>query len=189
MRHGSRLREHRPRGHVRGDLLLNLRLLLRPHGVVGLVATTVGLAVAATLYLPWYEIRTEVTMLGSTQARTVTEVAGWQAHPWLWLVAAVGIGVAITGAAIALDRPPPRARDLLLAGGVTLAGVTGLSALVVPTTDRFGASDTVEELLWLAERVPDDVEVALLVRPAVGVWLALGAAALLIAVGIAGRQR
>lgn len=174
---------------MRGDLLLNLRLLLRPRGVVGIVAAVVGLATAATLYLPWYEIRAEVTMLGSTDARTVTGVPGWQAHPWLWLVAALGIGAAAVGLAVALDRPPPGARDILVAAGVALAGMTGLSALFVPPTDRFGARDTVEELQWLAERVPDDVEVALFVRPAIGLWLALVAAALLIAVGLAGRQR
>lgn len=174
---------------MRGDLLLNLRVVLRPRGVTGLIAGVVGLIAAVTVYLPWYEIRAEVTMLGSTRARTVAELAGWEAHPWLWVVAVSGAVAAVVGIAIAVDRPPPRSRDLLVATGIVLALTAGLSALVVPPTARFGAGETLAELGWLAERVPDDIAVELYVRPAVGLWIALATAALLLTLGVLTRER
>lgn len=174
---------------MRGDLLLNLRIVLRPRGVTGLIAAVVGLIGAVTVYLPWYEIRSEVTMLGSTRARTVAELAGWQAHPWLWVVAVTGALAMVIGVAIAVDRPPPRSRDLLVGTGVALALTAGVSALIVPPTGRFGATETIAELGWLSERVPDDIAVELFVRPAAGLWVALAAAALLLALGVLSRER
>lgn len=174
---------------MRGDLLLHARLLLRPRGVAGLVTAMVGLTGAAALYLPWYEIRAEVTMLGASQSRVVASLAGWQAHPWLWLVAAVAVAVTGVGIAIAIDRPPRRGRDVLLGLAVALAAMTGISALVVPPPERFGAGDSLTQLQQIAETVPDDVEVELVVAPAAGMWIALATAGLLLAVAFLHHDR
>jgi hypothetical protein len=174
---------------VRGDLLLQARLLLRPRGVAGLVTALVGLIGATALYLPWYEIRAEVTMLGSRQSGVISSLAGWQAHPWLWLVAAVAVIAMLVGVAIAVDRPPPRGRDVLLGLAVALATVTGVSALIVPPPARFGAGDSLEQLQQIAARAPEDVEVQLVVTPAAGMWVALAAAALLLGVAFLHHDR
>lgn len=174
---------------MRGDLLLHARLLLRPRGVTGLVTAVIGLTGAAALYLPWYEIRAEVTMLGSSRSWAVASLAGWQAHPWLWLVAAAAVIATLLGVAIAVDRPPRRGRDLLLGLAIALATVTGIGALVVPPPGRFGVGDTLGQLHQIADRVPEDVDVQLVVAPAAGMWIALTTAALLLAVAFLHRDR
>ncbi len=173
----------------RGDLLVELRLLIRPKGVVGLVGAIAGTTAFAASYLAWYEVRARVDMLGGSQSRGVADLAGWQAHPWGWAVPALAIIAVVVGLAIAFDRPPPAAGKLLIGTGLGLATVAGASALLFPPVSRFDVAGTrLRELAGLAGRLPSDVELSFTVSPSVGLWLALGAAALLVAAGFAERD-
>jgi hypothetical protein len=172
---------------VRGDLALHLRLLARPRGVIGLVGVVAGGSAFAAGYLPWYDVRATVDLLGRTGARSVASLAGWQAHPWGWAVPALALLVITTSVLVAIDRPPPG--NLLLWAGLGLAGTVVLGGLSFPPVARFDvAESSLRELVAVADRLPKDVGMTLEVRSAVGLWLTLAASALVIATGFASRE-
>lgn len=174
---------------MRGDTALRLRLLVRPAGVVGLVAAVAGVTAFAAAYLPWYEVAARVEMLGAAQSRAVAGLAGWQAHPWGWAVLALALAGVALGVAIVLDRPPAFVvkGQLLVALGLAVAFAVAL--LRVPPVARFDiAGSRVRELAELSGRLPADVDLTFDVRPGVGLWMTLGAAALLLATALASRD-
>lgn len=173
----------------RPDLWTNLRLLLRPQGAVGVIGTVASLAALGAAYLPWYEVAAGVELLDVRQSRAVATLAGWQAQPWSWVVPALALVALVVSLAVAVDRPPRPAGDLQIGAGIGLALAAGASAMLFPATSRFDvAGSRLRELTLLAERLPDGVAVDFQVQAASGLWVTLGAAALLVAVGMASRE-
>lgn len=173
---------------MRGDLGLQLRLALRSRGVLGIVAVVASGATVAAIYLPWYEVVVRIQAMGYADAGAVTAVPGWHGQPWIWLVAAfAGIG-GVLGVLMAVDRPPSWTREGLLAVAIGIALVTGASALVRPPDERFLADERLRRLQAATAELPDDVEVELSVRPALGTWVSLASAALLLTTAFAVRE-
>lgn len=174
---------------MRGFVPLRMRMLVRPLGVVGGLGVGAGLAGVIAAYLPWYEVIATVEMLGSERSRSVASLAGWQAHPWGWFVPALALAATVACGSVALDRSARRGSDLALMSGLALAAVVAVSGLVFPPVSRFDrAGSRLRELDQLADRLPQDVELSFSVRPGVGLWVALAAAAVVIAVGVAARR-
>lgn len=175
---------------MRGDVLLNLRVLRRPRGLAGVMVAAAGATAFAAAYLPWYQVAAQVEMLGGRQSRPVATLAGWQAHPWGWLVPAFALVAVVVGSALAVDRPVPFTRDVALATGLGLAAAVGAGGLLFPPVSRFDvAGSRLRELADLAERLPRDVELTFSVRPGLGLWLTLAAAAVLVVTALAARDR
>lgn len=172
---------------MRGDLALRLRLLVRPHGVVGLVAAVAGAIAFASAYLPWYDVTATVDMLGTSQRTAVASLPGWQAHPWGWLVPMLGIVVLVAGVLLAVDRPAPP-RTLLVSGcGLGLTVMAG--GLLFPPVARFDVAESrLRELMELSGRLPEDIQLVFDVRPATGLWLTLAAGTLVVAAAIVARD-
>lgn len=172
---------------MRGDLALRLHLLVRPSGVLGLVGAVAGGTAFAGAYLPWYDVTATVDLLGTSNQRAVASLAGWQAHPWGWLVPAFALLTVAAGIMLAIDRPaPPRT---LLTGGCGLALTVVAGGLLLPPVDRFDvAGSRLRELAALSGRLPADVELAFDVRPSTGMWLTLAAAALAVVAALAARD-
>lgn len=172
---------------MRGDLALRLHLLVRPAGVVGLAAAVAGTTAFAAAYLPWYDVTATVDLLGTSQQRAVASLAGWQAHPWGWLVPVLGLTALAAGVMLAVDRPaPPRT---LLATGCGLALTVVAGGLLFPPVARFDvAGSRLRELAALSGRLPPDVQLAFDVRPSVGMWLTLAAGALVVVAALVSRE-
>lgn len=174
---------------MRGFVPLRVRMLVRPLGVVGGLGVGAGIAGLIAAYLPWYEVVATVEMLGAERTRPVASLAGWQAHPWGWLVPALALAGTVVCGALAIDRPVRATRDLGLVPGLGLAAIVALSGLVFPPVSRFDrAGSRLRELDELADRLPQDVSMTFSVRPGVGLWIALAAAAVLVAVAVAARR-
>lgn len=172
---------------MRGDLSLHLRMLVRPHAVVGLVGMVSGVTALASAYLPWYDVTATVDMLDVTGRRAVSSLAAWQAHPWGWIVPALALTAMLGGLALAVDRPAPV--NVLLGSGIGLATTVVGGGLLFPPVSRFDVAGTrLRELAGLADRLPQDVEMSFAVRPSIGLWLTLAAAGLVIAAGLAARD-
>lgn len=174
---------------MRGDALLYLRLLRRARGLLGVLSATAGAAALVAAYLPWYQVAASVDMLGGEQSRPVASLAGWQAHPWGWLVPALALVAVVVGVALAVDRPLPFTRDVELAAGLGLAAAVSAGGLLFPPVSRFDvAGSRLRELAGLADRLPEDVALTFAVRAGVGLWVTLAAAALLVVVAFAARD-
>jgi hypothetical protein len=172
---------------VRGDLALQARVVLRPDGRVGLVSAVAALTAVAALYLPWYAVRAEVTMLGATRTRTLATMPGWQGQPWIWLIGTLALAAATVGLAVAIDRSPRHPRRLVCGCAAGCGTLAAASAVLLPARERF-ADVGMHELQELAARVPEDVQLTLGVGRDVGIWVAVGAALLLFATGLAMRD-
>lgn len=171
---------------MRGDALLAARLLLRPRGLAGLLAVTAGGAALASVYLPWHRVAADVVLLGRTETEPVAALAGWQAHPWNWVVPVCAVAAIAAGAGLALDHVVPHTRALLAAAGGGLAVAVAVAAVRPPPVARFDvAGSRLRELAGVAERLPEDVDLAFSVQAGTGLWLALAAAALLGGVALA----
>lgn len=173
---------------MRGDAALVARQVLRPEGTLGLVAAVAGLTAMTAAYLPWYHVHASVDALGTTSSRSVSALAGWQAHPWGWLVPALAVVMVVVGVLLALDRPLPSTADLFLLGGMGLAIGVAVAGRWFPPVARFDvAGSRLRDMIDLAGRLPSDVDLAFSVRPGVGMWLALGSAGLLLGSGLTSR--
>jgi hypothetical protein len=166
---------------VRGDAALTARLLLRGPGLAGMTATVGGAVAAIAATRPWYLVIAELSMLGDEQSRTVASLSGVPTTVWGWLVAALGLVVAVVGTNVALDRPPPHARRWLTAAAAVLGVLAGAALLARPALARVAGRDG-QDLLELAERLPDGIELTLSVQVGPGP-LVLGLAATLVGVG------
>ncbi len=172
---------------MRGDLSLRMHLLVRPSGIVGLVGAVAGITAFAAAYLPWYDVTATVDLLGTSQRQAVASLAGWQAHPWGWLVPAFALVVLASGVLLAIDRPPPP--RTMLAGGCGLALTVVAGGLLSPPVDRFDvAGSRLRELAALSGRLPEDIQLAFDVRPSMGLWLTLAAGALVVAASLVSRE-
>lgn len=176
---------------MRGDLGLHLRLLARPEAVGGLVAAIAGMiALGAYLLFPWYRVAATLDLLGATEARAVASLDGWQAHAWGWVIPVLALAAVVAGAAAAVDRPLSRGPDVVLGAGLGLAATVVAGGLLFPPVSRFDVADSrLRELAELAGRLPSDVDLTFSVQPAVGLWLDLAAAALLVATAVVVRVR
>lgn len=175
--------EDRKGARVRGDATLQARLVLRGTGLAGVGVAAGGLLALIGAYRPWYAVRARLGMLGDEQTRAVAELAGWQAHPWGWLVPALGLVAVTLGVAMAVDRPPARSREVLLATAVLLAVGATVGGSQRPEVRRFDlAGSRLREWLELAERLPDGVELGFTVAVADGVWVT-AASGLVVAIG------
>jgi hypothetical protein len=176
---------------VRGDIDLHLRLLRRPEAVAGLVTVVLGATALAATYMPWYHVSARVQVLGMSQPAAVAHLSGWQAHPWSWLVPMLAVTAIGIGLTTAVDRPLTATPDrILLAIGALLAGAVAVAGVSFPPVERFDIAGTrLRELASLAGRLPDDIAMDFSVRPSVGLWLTLAAAALLIVAAVAHRER
>ena len=174
---------------MRGDAALQARLLLRGTGLAGAtVALGGGLALVGA-YQPWHAVTAELAMLTEDQSRPVAELAGWEAHPWGWLVPALGVVAIVLGAALVADRPPMRSRALLLSTAGALGASAGLGALLPPEVNRFDvAGSRLRELSQLADRLPEGVELSFSVGIGNGLWITVGAAILILAGTVGARE-
>ncbi|MDP8927837.1 MAG: hypothetical protein M3O70_04455, partial [Actinomycetota bacterium] len=152
---------------MRGDLALQLRVALRPRGILGIAGAVAGIVGVVAVYLPWYELDAKLTLLGHTRWRSIATLAGWQAQPWIWVAATLSVVTAAIGVAVALDRPPPTTRRILFALALALGALAGLSALLVPPSSRFLADTRFDQLEAVAGRLPEDVALRLTVHPAI----------------------
>jgi hypothetical protein len=167
---------------VRGDTAMTLRLLTHPRALLGGVGAAASLTAGVSAYLPWYEVAANLSMLETAQSRPVATLPGWAAHPWGWLVPAIGLAATVVAVLHAVDRPVPSTRRLLVSAGLVLGALVALSGVAVPPVSRFDvAGSRLRELAGLADRLPRDVELTFSVRPGVGLWLALAAALVLVA--------
>jgi cytochrome bd-type quinol oxidase subunit 2 len=174
---------------VRGDATLQARLLLRATGVAGASVAVGGVLALVGAYRPWYAVRAELTMLDDDQASALAELAGWQAHPWGWIVPALGVVAVALGVAMALDRPPARSRQVLVASGALLAVAALVGWQLRPEVRRFDiAGSRLREWLDLAERMPAGVELDFSVTVADGVWVTLVAAVVVVLGALAARE-
>lgn len=173
---------------MRGDLALQARLSLRPRGVLGLVVVVAGLTGIAAVYLPWFRIRFDVAMLGDRKVGTIASLAGWEAQPWVWAIAALNVAVVALGIAAAIDRRASRTDLWLVAVAFVQAALTGLSALLPPPATRLLGEEHLTRLQSLPAVVPDDVAVRFSVDATVGLWVSLASAALLLAAALALRE-
>jgi hypothetical protein len=174
---------------LRGDAGLHARLLLRGTGLAGVTVAVGGGVALVGAYRPWHAVTVELAMLGDDQRRPIAELAGWEAHPWGWLVPALGIVAIVTGAALAIDRPPMHARPLLLGSAAGLAASAGLGLVRSPEVNRFDvAGSRLRELSQLADRLPQSVELSFSVGTAPGLWLTLVAATLIAAGTLGARE-
>jgi hypothetical protein len=164
---------------VRGDAALTARLLLRRTGVAGVTAAVGGVLAVVAAALPWYVAIADLSMLGEEQGRTVATLDGLPGTVWGWFALALAAGVAVLGAAIAVDRPPPRARPLLAGAAGTALLVAGVGSAARPDLRRVAGS-TGDDLLALADRLPSGVELSVAVAPGPGPVL-LAVAGLLVA--------
>ncbi|HSK21813.1 MAG TPA: hypothetical protein VK906_01490 [Egicoccus sp.] len=168
---------------MRGDALLTARLLLRGDGVAGVVIAAGGALAVLAATQPWYHAMAEIAMLGSAQARAVGSVRGLPATVPGWVALALGVVAVVLGVACALDRPPGRARTVLVGVALGLAAAA-LYGWLGPVPELAGvAGREGRELLGLAERLPLGIALELDVRPAVGPWL-VAVAAILVAGGV-----
>lgn len=175
---------------MRGTLGLEARLLLRPSGVAGLIAAVSAAAAAAGAYLSWYEVTAHVGLLGSQSSGPVATLAGWEAHPWGWLVPALGVFGAVLATGVALDRPASFGRDALLFTGFGIAMLVAIAALLFPPIERFPdlATSRLRNMLDLSDQMPVDSALALEIGPGAGMWVTLAGAAMLVAATIAARE-
>ncbi len=174
---------------MRGDTTASLRSLRRPAGVAGILAAGAGVTAAVAVYLPWYVVISRVTLLGRPGQGEVATLPGWESHPWAAIVPLLGIIAAVVALLAAFDRPPPRARDLLLGCGAGLAVLGAIGGRFFPPVSRFDlAGSRVRELLDVSQDLPMGVSVDLAVRPGVGLWLTVAAAAVLVIVASTNRE-
>lgn len=174
---------------MRGDAALQARLLLRGTGLAGTAVALGGALAMIGAYRPWHAVTVELTLLGAEQSRPVADLAGWEAHPFGWLVPALGLLTIGLGVALAVDRPPQRTRPVLLVAGVTLAVTAVVAALRPPEVGRFDvAGSRLRELSGLADRLPSDVELSFSVGHAHGLALTLAAAALVVVATLSARE-
>ncbi|HEX9765362.1 MAG TPA: hypothetical protein VGA36_01270 [Nitriliruptorales bacterium] len=171
------------------SLGLEARLLLRPSGIAGLIAVVSAGVAAAGAYLAWYEVTARVELLGSRSSGAVAELAGWEAHPWGWLVPALGVVAMVLAGGLALDRPLSFGRDGLLFTGFGIAMLVAVGALLFPPVQRFDfATSELSDMVGLVDRMPVDSALALQVAPGPGMWVTLAGAAMLVAATIAARE-
>lgn len=174
---------------MRGDATLQVRLLLRQTGMAGAGITLGGLGAVVGAYRPWYAVTAELAMLDEDQTRSVAELAGWAAHPWGWLIPALGVLAIGLGVATAIDRPPARTRRLLLATSGLLAVGALLGSWQQPEVNRFDiAGSRLRELVDLADRLPTGVELGFSVAVADGVWITLFSAGVVFVGALAARE-
>ncbi|MFP5310243.1 MAG: hypothetical protein ACLGIR_11790 [Actinomycetes bacterium] len=167
---------------MRGDVELQLRLLRRPAGIAGVVGCAGGVGALVAAYLPWYEVAATVEMLGGERTRAVATLAGWQAHPWSWVVPVLGLLGAAVLLAEALDHPLPGSRDLGLVAALGLGVAAAVGGATFPPVTRFDvAGSRLRELSGLADRLPSDVALAFAVRPGPGLWWTAGSAVVVVA--------
>lgn len=173
---------------MRLSVPLRVRMLVRPLGAVGGFGVGAGIAALVSAYLPWYEVVATVDLLGTARGRAVAGLAGWQAHPWGWLVPALAIAAAVVCGAVALDRPLPSTPLLAVSAGLGLLVAVAVSVVFYPPVSRFDRTGTgLGELDRLADRLPEDVALTFSVRPGLGLWTALVAALVLVGAAIAMR--
>lgn len=175
---------------MRGDLLLELRVALRRRGLLGVAAIVGGLVGMVGVYLPWYEVVARMTGLGGQASAPVAELAGWEAQPWIWLVAAAAGLATYVGARTAVDRPYHRSRELLAAAAIVIAVVTAASAFAPPSPQRFARDTDLQRFQAAEHELPDGITLSYAVRPASGVFVALGSSVVLlgVALALAGRR-
>jgi hypothetical protein len=166
-----------------GRLRLVRDLVLRPSGIAGLVVAIGGLAGSASLVITWHEARAELAMLGTSQDRAITTVAGWQL-PWGVAAAVAGLVALVLGSALAIDRHPGWTRPVTLVAGSVVLACGASSFLRRPTLgwfpDRRGA---LSELRSVTDALPVGVELSLTVHLGSGPYVAAGGA-LMILVGV-----
>lgn len=173
---------------MRGDAGLYLRQVMRPEGTLGLVATVAGATAVTAAYMPWYQVTAQVDLLGASSTRSVSQLAGWQAHPWGWLVPALACVMMGVGILLAVDHPARNTPDALLLGGMAIALAVAVAGRWFPPVARFDvAGSRLRDMVDLAGRLPQDVELVFAVTPGVGLWLALAAAGVLLACGLVAR--
>lgn len=167
---------------------LRVRMLVRPVGAVGGFGVGAGIAAIVAAYLPWYEVVATVDLLGATRGRAVAGLAGWQAHPWGWLVPALAVVGATVCGAVAVDRPFRSTPKLAAGTALGLLATVAASLVAFPPISRFDRTGTgLGELDRLADRLPEDVALSFAVRPGVGLWVTLVAALVLLAAAVAMR--
>ncbi len=172
---------------MRGDAALTVRLLLRGPGRAGTTIAVGGvLGVVSTLQAWQHEVQ-RVELLGGSGERTVATIRGVPEEPLAWLVLGAAVLLLWFGLALAIDRPPVRAR---LAAGVAAAVLVlaGASAALGESAGSAAASDGAAAR-WSEVALPVGVEVTTVHQTGPGPWLALAGGILALGGTLAARER
>ena len=161
---------------MRGDAGVTAGLLIRPSGLAGLAMAAGGGLVIGSAFAPWRITVATVTMLNHDDERIIAAQRGLPTIPSGWLVAALGVAVVGLGLAVALDRPPPRARSIAAVAAVLAAIVAAVTVVLVPGGPPPETADLLSALGANGGHLPSDVEVAGEVRGGTGPWLAVAGA-------------
>jgi hypothetical protein len=151
---------------VRGDTWLTLRLLARRQGAAGAAIALAGGLVLAGALLPWLRAVATVTMLGGDDTTRLGSTSLVQ-QPAGVVALVAGLTLVVVGVGVAIDRPAPRAGQLV-AAAIAVAGVAAIVATVPVPAATALASARVADLDAVAEELPRDVAVATGVRPGPG---------------------
>lgn len=172
---------------MRGDAALTARLLLRGPGLAGTTIAIAGVLGVVSTVQAWRHEVERVELLGGSGERTLSTVRGVPEQPLAWLVLVAAVVLLWIGLALALDRPPMRAR---LAAGVA-ALILILTGAIAMSGHGPGSAppDGGEATRASAVAFPVGVEVTTVHRTGPGPWLALAGGILALAGTLAARER
>lgn len=172
---------------MRGDAALTMRLLLRGPGLAGTTIAVAGVLGVVSSLQAWQHEVERVELLGGSGERTVSTIRGLPGEPLAWLVLAGGAILLVIGLALALDRPPMRARLAAAVAAAVLVIAGAVTALGEPATSTEASGGATTEAREVA--LPVGVEVTTVHHTGRGPWLALAGGVLALGGTVAARER
>jgi len=172
---------------VRGDAALTARLLLRGPGRVGTTIAVAGVLGVVSTLLAWQHEVERVELLGGSGERTLSTVRGVPDEPLAWLALAAAVLLLWLGLALAIDRPPMRARLVTAVAATVLVLAGSLAALDEPAGPAAASDGATTPRSEVA--LPVGVEVTTVHRTGPGPWLALTGGILALGGALAARER
>lgn len=162
--------------------------VVRRSGLAGLAAAVAGGVAVASGPAAWWEVRAELTLSGTTQARTVVTLDGLDQVPGL-LVVLGGALVVVLGLALAVDRHPGWSRPALLSGAGLIGAGAAAGSWPPPTLGRFPDPEgALAQLRATSADLPVGVELGLEVARAAGAAQAAAAAVIVVVAVLAARE-
>lgn len=161
-----------------GDHLVALR---RPAALAALAAAAGGGVAVVAPRLALWRLTARVQALDTVGRQDVTALDGATTSSLTWVIAAVGVAVIGLAVLVAVDRPPPHAEAGLVGAGLFVAVTAIAMRAMPPATSAFTGDVTAADLVSGSVPLPTGVGIDLWVEPAAGLWLLVGAGALIVA--------